>query len=117
MNDLVCKREDRPWGCYYVTHSDKQSKSKLIVVYEGQSLSYQYHNKRSEDWIFLSGEGIVTLDEEEFEVNCGSHVRIEIGQKHRIRCTKGPLTLVEVQTGTYFGEDDIVRLEDNYGRK
>ena len=116
MNAMVCNREERPWGCYYVTHESKQSKSKIIVVNEGQKLSYQYHSKRSEDWIVLGGRGVVTLEGQELVVSCGSHVRIELGQKHRIRCTEGPLTFVEVQTGEYFGEDDIVRLDDEYGR-
>jgi len=116
MNAMVCSKEDRPWGCYYVTHESQQSKSKIIVVNTGMSLSYQYHNHRSEDWIVLGGKGVVTIEGEEFEVECGAHMRIEKGQKHRVRCTEGPLTFVEVQTGDYFGEDDIVRLEDDFGR-
>jgi len=117
MNSLICNREDRPWGCFYVTHESKKSKSKIIIVNEGHQLSYQYHNKRSEDWIVLEGRGVVTLDDDEFNVEAGSHVHVKVGQKHRIRCTEGTLRFVEVQTGDYFGEDDIVRLEDNYGRK
>ena len=116
MNALVCNKNEKPWGCFYVTHDSSISKSKLIVVDQGNSISYQYHRMRSEDWIVLGGKGIVTIEGDSFEVECGAHVRIEKGQKHRIRCTEGPLTFVEVQTGEYFGEDDIVRLEDEYGR-
>jgi mannose-6-phosphate isomerase len=117
MNFLINNREERPWGYYYITFESNQSKSKIIVINQGQQISYQYHNKRSEDWIILEGNGIVTLENEEFEVSCGSHVHIKAGQKHRIKSTDSSIIFVEVQTGEYFGEDDIVRLEDIYGRK
>lgn len=108
----------RPWGTYTVIYETPSTKVKEINVKPGQVLSYQSHSKRREDWIITKGKGFIVLDDERFEVNEGDHIRIEIGVKHRVGTEKedGELAFIEVQTGTYFGEDDIVRYEDVYGR-
>ena len=109
--------EHRPWGTFEIIKDTEEFKGKLITVYPGQQLSYQYHHKRAEHWIIVSGSGEVVLDDRVCPVAVGYHVFIEVGQKHRIRNTGSvPLKFVEVQLGTYFGEDDIVRVSDDYGR-
>jgi mannose-1-phosphate guanylyltransferase/mannose-1-phosphate guanylyltransferase/mannose-6-phosphate isomerase len=93
-------------------------KSKIITVWAGQRLSYQSHTKRMEHWILVSGEGEFTLDDKIQQVKAGDRLFIPLGAKHRISNTgKEPLEFIEVQLGTYFGEDDIVRYSDDYGRK
>lgn len=109
--------EVRPWGRFEILRDTDIFKSKSIVVDAGAQLSYQSHAKRAEHWIIVRGKGEVVLDGETIPVQAGSHVYIPIGAKHRIRNTSSePLEFVEVQLGTYFGEDDIVRYEDVYGR-
>lgn len=110
--------ELRPWGSFDVLHEEKTFKIKKITVKPKSRLSYQYHNKRSELWYVISGKGIVTLNNEKIELNVGSTIKIEKKDRHRVE-NKGSedLIFVEIQTGTYFGEDDIVRLDDDYNRK
>ena len=108
---------ERPWG-YFVNMEEKEShKVKRIVVYGNQRLSYQMHNQRSETWIFLDGQGIVTIDDVDHQVGAGSIIKIPAKAKHRVKNTGvNNLQFIEVQAGTYFGEDDIVRYSDDYGR-
>ena len=110
--------ERRPWGMYEVLYDGEDCKVKKITVDPGQSPSYQYHFKRNEHWIVVSGEGHARINDELHELSCGSSVFIPVEAKHTIINTsdKSQLTFIEIQTGTYFGEDDIVRLEDLYGR-
>ncbi len=91
--------------------------TKTITVAPGKRLSYQRHEHRSEHWLVVRGTGIVTLDGESQLVSAGISVDVPVGTARRVENT-GPddLVFVEVQCGTYFGEDDIVRLEDDYGR-
>ena len=109
--------DHRPWGYYTVLAEETDHKVKRIVVYPGKRLSLQKHQKRAEHWYVLSGEGIVTLDGQRLNKKCGDSVDIRCGSAHRI---ENPgyvdLSFIEVQTGRYFGEDDIERLEDDYGR-
>lgn len=108
---------ERPWGYFDVLEDRNSHKVKRIVVYSNQRLSYQSHTKRHETWVFTRGEGIVTLDGHDLPVMKGSVIKIPVGVKHRIKNTsEGHLEFIEVQTGEYFGEDDIVRYEDDYGR-
>ena len=109
---------ERPWGTYEVLFENELTKIKTIRVKEGNVLSYQSHENRTEDWIVLEGVGFVVLDGVRQEVKSGDHIRIDRRMKHRIGAENGfgNLTFIEVQTGTYFGEDDIVRYEDIYGR-
>ena len=112
------KKEKRPWGFYQILLEEKYCKVKKISVSPGHCLSYQYHKERTEDWIVILGEGRVKLDTEEYGVSPGSKVHIPRMMKHTIENTgkKDQLVFIEVQTGKYFGEDNIVRLDDRYGR-
>ena len=109
--------EKRPWGSFFVIQESNSYKIKRIEVNPGQRLSYQYHNKRSEVWVIIQGTGIVTLNDIERKYTKGDTILIPQGMKHRIKNT-GPedTVFIEVQTGSYFGEDDIVRLDDDYNR-
>ena len=110
-------KEQRPWGTYEVLLDDDNCKVKKIIVNPGENPSYQYHHKRSEDWIVVSGTGEVSLDENSFIVVAGDRVHVPVLSKHTIKnCGEEDLVFIEIQTGSYFGEDDIVRLEDKYGR-
>lgn len=111
------EHDTRPWGSYTVLEDAADHKVKRIEVLPGKRLSYQYHERRSEHWFVVAGEGVVTLDGKEVPVRRGLALDIPQGAAHRIENT-GPDTLVfiEVQHGEYFGEDDIVRLEDDFGR-
>lgn len=111
------ERDERPWGYYEVLSDAPDHKVKRIVVKPGQRLSLQRHRRRSEHWYVVKGKGVVTLDGEEIPVEGGSSVDIPQGAAHRIGNTGDePLVFIEVQRGDYFGEDDIERLEDDYGR-
>ena len=110
--------EYRPWGAYEVLHDTSEAKVKIIEVDPRNRMSYQYHNKRREQWIVIYGELTVVLNEDEINVNAGESIHIPLGAKHRAwNKTDKPVRFIEVQTGTYFGEDDIVRLEDDYKRE
>jgi mannose-6-phosphate isomerase len=107
----------RPWGYYEVLADEPDHKVKRICVYPGQRLSLQRHRRRAEHWFVLRGEAVVMLGEKELLVKSGDSVNIPEGEIHRI-ANRGPAPLIyiEVQTGAYFGEDDIERIEDDYGR-
>ena len=108
----------RPWGYYKVLADEGDHKVKRIVIYPGQRLSLQKHQQRAEHWFVLSGEGMVTLDGEILNKKEGDSVEIPRGSVHRIEnLGTENLSFIEVQTGDYFGEDDIERMEDDYGRK
>ena len=109
--------DHRPWGYFTVLADEQDHKVKRIVVYPKKRLSLQKHKKRSEHWFVLSGQGIVTLDGERLNKKDGESINIPCGSSHRIE-NNGTVDLIfiEVQTGEYFGEDDIERLEDDYGR-
>lgn len=110
-------REVRPWGEYEVIHEDNNCKVKKITVSPNSKLSYQYHDKRKECWVVIDGQLTVVLNGVEISLNPGMNYTIYPGDKHRAwNKTNKPVELIEVQTGTYFGEDDITRIEDDYGR-
>lgn len=108
---------ERPWGKYFVLEDEPNYKLKRIEVNPGHRLSYQYHHHRQEFWTIVEGEAVVVLDEVEHVLKYGESIFIPLGAKHRIE-NRGSklLVFVEVQTGTYFGEDDIVRIQDDYSR-
>jgi mannose-6-phosphate isomerase len=110
-------KEDRPWGHYENLLDTDYCKVKRIVVKPNQRPSYQYHHKRSEHWIVVQGTALVTIDGNEKVHEVGEYIYIPTGAKHRIQ-NKGEdeLIFIEVQCGTYFGEDDIVRISDDYNR-
>lgn len=110
-------REERPWGMFTNYYEGEDYKVKEIRVKPGQRLSYQLHHKRAEHWYVVSGSGLATIDDQERAITAGDTIDIPIETKHRIGNTGDEdLVFVEVQTGTYFGEDDIVRLSDDYNR-
>ena len=116
MNNST-ETDHRPWGYYTVLVDEADYKVKRIVVFPGKRLSLQKHQKRAEHWYVLSGEGIVTLGGQRLNKKCGESVDIPRGSAHRIENSGNvDLSFIEVQTGEYFGEDDIERLEDDYGR-
>ena len=110
--------EYRPWGCYEILHEEKNCKVKKITVKPGERLSYQYHHKRSEVWTVVAGVATMTLNDSVGYYHYGETILIPQGTKHRVE-NRGmdDLVFIEVQHGTYFGEDDIVRIEDDYNRK
>jgi len=110
--------EERPWGKFEVLVDSDYCKVKRITVKPGGRLSYQYHHKRSEIWTIVSGVATVTLnDNPAMDYHYGMFVTIPKEIKHRVE-NKGDenLIFIETQTGTYFGEDDIIRIEDDYNR-
>ena len=112
------EKDIRPWGQYEVILDNPDCKVKIITVSPGQRLSYQYHNKRSEQWTIVSGNATVTLDGVDAVYSPGDSLHIPVLAKHRVANTREEdLVFIEVQTGTYFGEDDIVRIEDDYNRE
>ena len=109
--------DQRPWGSYTVLDDEPTFKVKRIEVLPGKRLSYQRHAKRAEHWFIVAGAAEVTLDGTVSELGPGQAIDIPLEGAHRI-ANRGDadLVFIEVQHGTYFGEDDIVRLEDDYGR-
>lgn len=107
----------RPWGSFETLDEESGFKVKRIIVKSGASLSLQMHHKRAEHWIVVKGDAYVTCEDKEFVVHQGESTFIPLGKKHRLE-NKGlePLEIIEVQTGSYLGEDDIVRFSDKYGR-
>jgi mannose-6-phosphate isomerase-like protein (cupin superfamily) len=112
------EHDERPWGSFTVLDDELfDHKVKRLVVAPGKRLSYQRHSKRAEHWFVVNGVVTVTLDGVEYEVPEGQSIDIGLGQAHRAE-NRGttPAIFIEVQHGTYFGEDDIERLEDDFGR-
>lgn len=121
-NDLRTEysvQDYRPWGYYKVLEEEKDTfKIKRITVNQGKKLSYQLHHHRSEHWIVVRGMAKVTVDGEDKFVRSGESIFFREGQKHRLENPgKTPLEIIEVQMGQYLEEDDIVRFDDEYGRK
>lgn len=111
------KESTRPWGTYRILEETNLCKVKEIKVLPGKRLSYQRHQKRAEHWFILEGNGVVTINGVDSPISRGSTVDFGIGDLHRISNTGSEIiTFIEVQTGTYFGEDDIERIEDDFGR-
>ncbi len=109
--------EERPWGQFTVLGHGPSYKIKRIVVRPGASLSLQKHKHRSEHWIVVSGLARVTRGDEEFEVATNESTFIPATEKHRLQNPSGtPLVIIEIQSGEYLGEDDIIRFDDVYGR-
>jgi len=107
----------RPWGSYECIDEDERFKVKRIIVNPGASLSLQMHHHRAEHWIVVKGTAKVTRGNETFTISENESTFIPLGIKHRLEnMGKIPLEIVEVQSGSYLGEDDIVRFDDNYGR-
>jgi mannose-6-phosphate isomerase len=113
----VGEYDERPWGNYTVLDDSDTHKVKRIVVHPGRRLSYQSHARRAEHWFIVQGAGSVTLDGDTVVVEAGAAIDIPKGAAHRMSNPgTDPLVFIEVQHGDYFGEDDIVRYEDDFGR-
>ncbi len=113
----IHRKVDKPWGAYKVLDLGGTYQVKWLDVKPGARLSYQAHQHRSEHWAVVMGTATVTLEDEVIKVSCGEHIHIPVRAKHRLENRAGePLRVVEVQSGEYLGEDDIVRFEDDYGR-
>jgi len=109
--------DHRPWGCFKVLADEADHKVKRILVYPGKRLSLQRHKRRCEHWFVVSGEGVVTLNGKDITLKTGQSIDIPLGGIHRMsNKTDKDVVFIEVQRGDYFGEDDIERLEDDYGR-
>ncbi|HLD82174.1 MAG TPA: phosphomannose isomerase type II C-terminal cupin domain [Patescibacteria group bacterium] len=108
---------EKPWGWYKVLAQRPSYQVKELLVYPGHQLSYQSHKKRTEFWMIMRGTGKVMLNGMVQTVSSGQRISVECGMKHRISNTgDNDLVFIEIQTGEYFGEDDIVRYEDDYNR-
>jgi len=109
--------DERPWGNFTVLDEADGYKVKRIEVLPGKRLSYQKHRQRSEHWMVVQGTARVTLDGREIIVRAGETVDVPVGAAHRIENPGGEkLIFIEIQRGSYLGEDDIVRLQDDFGR-
>ena len=109
--------ETRPWGKFEVLLDAPDVKVKRITVNPGQRLSYQYHEKRREVWTVVKGMLTIVLEDEKLFRGKGQSIKIPLGDKHRAwNEIESPVVFIEVQTGTYFGEDDIIRIKDDYKR-
>lgn len=110
--------EERPWGSFTVLDDQLfDHKVKRIVVNPGKRLSYQRHAQRAEHWFIVNGVATVILDGVEHTVPAGGSIDVGLGQLHRCENrTDQPVVFIEVQHGTYFGEDDIERVDDDFGR-
>jgi mannose-6-phosphate isomerase len=109
--------DERPWGSYVVLDEAVDHKVKRIVVLPHKRLSLQVHRLRSEHWFVVEGAGLVTISDATARVGAGDSVDIPVGTAHRVENTGDvDLVFIEVQHGESFGEDDIVRLEDDFGR-
>ncbi len=111
------KFDRRPWGTFTVLDEGDNFKVKRIEVLPGKRLSYQKHSQRAEHWFVVQGTAKVTLDDRDHFVAAGEAIDIAIGSAHRVENPGAELLVfIEVQRGSYLGEDDIVRLQDDFGR-
>ena len=107
----------RPWGYYIILADEPDHKVKRVVVYPGKRLSLQRHSRRSEHWFVLYGQAKATVDGATILLQPGESVNIPLGALHRLENPgDDEFAIVEVQRGDYFGEDDIERFEDDFGR-
>jgi mannose-6-phosphate isomerase-like protein (cupin superfamily) len=117
MSTIEQERDVRPWGEYLVLEDEATHKVKRITVRSGKRLSYQRHSRRAEHWYVVTGTATVTLDGADHVLGSGEAIDVPRGAAHRM-ANHGDedLVFIEVQMGDYFGEDDIERLDDDYGR-
>jgi len=110
-------KDYRPWGWFESLANLPGYQVKRLHVYPGATLSLQSHEHRSEHWVVVDGTATIQIEDEIKSVATNESVYIHVGQKHRLaNDTDAPLTVIEVQTGSYLGEDDIIRYEDVYNR-
>ena len=117
INSTLTRFEIRPWGGYLILIDGEKYKVKKLVISPKKRFSLQYHNKRTETWTIIKGKVEITIGDKKQSYSYGQTISVPVGTKHRIENTGNEdAEIIEVQTGTYFGEDDIVRLEDDFGR-
>ena len=110
-------RVNRPWGSYEIIDAGFGFQVKRLNVKVGASLSLQKHKYRAEHWIVVNGTATVTKGDEQLVISENGYINIPVGELHRIEnFGENPVEIIEIQTGSYLGEDDIVRYEDKYGR-
>jgi len=115
---LTHRRVFRPWGCYETVDSGEKFQVKRITVNPGKKLSLQLHHQRAEHWVVVKGTATVTKGEEVFQLKENESTYIPVEVKHRLEnATDQALEIIEVQSGSYLGEDDIERFEDDFGRE
>lgn len=109
--------EERPWGWFKIILETPTYKIKELLIRPGQRLSYQFHHRRAEHWLLVKGEAVATINDREILLKPDEAIDIPVKTKHRL-ANRGAsdVIFIEVQTGAYFGEDDIVRIEDDYNR-
>lgn len=115
MKHISPKHSDRPWGFFDEFIQNEACTVKLITVHPGESLSLQYHNNRNEFWVIVSGSGVVTIGDRRQVAKVGDRYEIKKGEHHRVEADNHGIMFLEIATGQ-FSENDIVRLEDKYGR-
>lgn len=114
---ILPEENNRPWGHYQILADEADHKVKRITVLPGNRLSLQRHQHRAEHWYIIRGNAIVTLEDKQLSLGPGDSVNIASGALHRImNASNEEIIFIEVQTGSYFGEDDIERLQDDFGR-
>ena len=117
MEQKRVTKQETVWGKWEIVHETNTCKVKQLTINPNHRLSYQKHLKRQESWTIIQGSALVTLDGIEHSLTYGETIVIPKESLHRIaNQNKELLVIIEVQTGTYFGEDDIIRIEDDYGR-
>ena len=117
MEQKKVTKQETVWGKWEIIHETSGCKVKQLTINPNQRLSYQKHMKRQESWTIIQGSALVTLDGSQHNLTYGDNIFIPKESLHRIaNKNKDALVIIEVQTGTYFGEDDIIRIEDDYGR-
>ena len=117
MSELVVPENVRAWGFYAILETHPGYQVKRHTVYPGKRNSYQRHQRRSEFWIVVEGSCHATVDDVVVEARVGEIISVPLGSKHRWANQQAEnLVIIEVQTGDYFGEDDIERFEDDFGR-
>lgn len=117
MSQDIFYTEERPWGFFAVLEEGDNYKVKKIVVKPKQRLSLQLHKHRKEQWVIVSGQAKVTCGDKIYDLTAGEHIQIPKHAVHRVEnVAESDVVIIEVQIGDYLGEDDIVRLEDDYSR-
>ncbi len=115
MKPLSPTHTERPWGFFDEFITNTTCTVKMITVNPGESISLQYHNKRSEFWVILRGNGFVTVGDTKTEAHAGDRYHVNEHTNHRAEGGSEPLVFLEISTG-HFDENDIVRIDDKYGR-
>lgn len=114
---MTIEREERPWGSFEILTQGDGYKVKRIEVKPGHRLSLQTHERRTEHWVVVVGEALVTIGEREMRLRANEDVLIPTRTKHRVaNAGDAALVFIEVQCGSYLGEDDITRFDDDYNR-